>query len=152
MVSRLQRDKWTDFVRRSAADLQHRVVGFVLRLWGPTVRWWFRACTWTALGCFGAITFACFAMATRYEVRKHDVVPANHRVEYFDGQPAVVRRSARPAEDRPRTPLTAEQLQAYQEDAAAGQRWARRGALCFAPVVLLVLLLRPWQEKPASPA
>src|SRR5687768_15770363 len=113
MVSRLQRDVWTDFVRRSAAELQHRVVDFVLRVWGPTVRRRALALGWMLLGCCCAITFACFAMATRYEIRKHEVVPSNHRVEYFDGEPAVVRRSARPLEELPRTPLTAEQLQAY---------------------------------------
>lgn len=151
MVSRAQRDGWTNFMRRHDAELRGFVAGIVRRVWTPTLARWVWTVAFVVMWCFAALTFGCVGVSIYHDFEKHQVVPWKHRAERIDGQPGYFRRGAT-VEERVWTPITEEELQVFEEHDAVGKTWGRRGAVCWIPVVVLMLLvLRPWKAKPANP-
>jgi hypothetical protein len=138
-------------MRRHDAELRGLVAAVVRRVWTSAVqrRVWVTAfvITW----CFFALSLTCAGVSIYHDFEKHEVVPWKHRAERIDGQPGYFHRGRTP-EERIWTPITEEEFQVFEENDAAGLTWGRRGAVCWIPVVVLMLLvLRPWNARRANP-
>jgi hypothetical protein len=87
-----------------------------------------------AFFCLLAAAVLCFAVAMRFEMRKHELsgVPVNHLVVKDDGRAYYVPRmgGARGA-PRSQTPLSDEQYRRWEEYKGLGQLWGGLSALCF---------------------
>jgi hypothetical protein len=84
-----------------------------------------------------ATTAVCFAVAMRFQMRKHDLsgVPVNHYVVSDGGQQFAVSRLGDSSGQRPRFPITPAQYERWEEN----QRWSAlwgwlSGLCCFAAV------------------
>jgi hypothetical protein len=90
----------------------------------------------------------CLTVAGWLERRQHELsgVPAGHFAVSENGRSFYVPRGGPPIDQRPQTPLTAEQYRLWEEyDRSTGQ-WGGAGVLCFfaaAGVAAWVGLARP---------
>src|SRR5689334_10950130 len=79
-----------------------------------------------------AATAVCFAMAMRFQLRKHDLsgVPLNHYVVSNGGEHFSVPRLGDSSGQRSRLPITPAQYERWEENQAWSALWGWLSGLC----------------------